>query len=49
MCKLIRTNSGVLNLVLETEYVTEVFERNAARTAPERGAPPIRVVVLEPR
>ena len=31
MCKLIRTKSDVLSLVLKAEYVNEVFARNAAK------------------
>jgi hypothetical protein len=31
VCKLIRTKSDVLTLVLKAEYVNEVFARNAAK------------------
>jgi len=32
MCKLIHTKSGVLNLALETQYVTEFFEKSPPQT-----------------
>ncbi len=48
MCKLIRTKSGVLNLALETQYVTEVFEREVGKPV-ERDDAKIRVMMMDAR
>jgi len=48
MCKLIRTKSGVLTLALETQYVTEVFERETARPD-EKDDKRLRVVLMDAR
>lgn len=50
VCKLIRTKSGILNLVLETQYVNEVFERNAAKPVEEKDASKtLRVLMMDAR
>ena len=40
--KLIKTRSDLLNFVLETQYVKEVFERELAVPLVDRGAKPLR-------
>ena len=48
MCKLIRTKSGVLSLVLTTQYVNEVLEKDAARPVDPKDERP-RIMVIESR
>lgn len=43
MCKLIKTNSEVLTLVLKARYVNEVFERSA----PKPEEKPARILFTE--
>ena len=40
--KLIKTRSDLLNFVLETQYVKEVFERELPVPLVDRGAKPLR-------
>lgn len=49
MCKLIRTKSGVLALALETQYVTEIFERASPRPVEERADNRVRIMVMDGR